>query len=133
MSILGSWRLGSLIWYCFWVPFNTVRLVTAVGLAYLGHPCLEHRAGMAYMDYRAGEGAMASAAKWFERAARGGHARSQFEIGLHYSYGFGVAQDFAKAEHWLRLAHQNGILEAGRSLDGMKYLKDLKHWRGHEA
>ena len=72
------------------------------------------------MDYRVG--AMASAAKWFERAASQGYARSQYEIGLHYAYGFGVAQDLAKAEDWLLLAIRNGQVEARRSLEGLKHL-----------
>jgi len=102
------------------VPLNTVRIWAAVALGHLGAPSLQYRSGKAYMDYRVG--AMAPAAKWSERAANRGHARSQFEIGLHYAYGSGVAQDLAKAEEWVRLAVQNGQVEAQLSLEGLKYL-----------
>lgn len=120
MTILGSLWMRYLVWYTFWVPLNAVRLWTAVALAHLGDPSLQYRAGKAYMDYRVG--AMSPAAKWFERAASQGHARSQFEIGLHYAYGFGVAQDLAKAEEWLLLTIRNGQEETRRSLEGLKHL-----------
>jgi TPR repeat protein len=120
MSILGSWWIRPLVWYTFWVPLNAIRLWAAVALAHLGDPSLQYRAGKAYMDYRVG--AMAPAAKWFERAASQGHARSQFEIGLHYAYGFGVAQDLKRAEEWPRLAVRNGQVEARLSLEGLKHL-----------
>ena len=66
------------------------------------------------------------AAKWFERAASQGHARSQFEIGLHYAYGCGVEQDLAKAEEWILMAVRNGQVEAELSLKGVQDMKQRR-------
>ena len=124
MTILGSVCMRYLVWYTFWVPLNAVRLWTAVALALLGDPSHQYRAGKAYMDYRVG--AFSPAAKWFERAASQGHARSQFEIGLHYAYGCGVEQDLAKAEEWLLMAVRNGQVEAELSLKGVQDMKQRR-------
>lgn len=42
----------------------------------------------------------AKAAVWLRRAARAGHARSQYLLGLGYSRGWGVKPDDAEAERW---------------------------------
>jgi TPR repeat protein len=44
------------------------------------------------------------AARWFQRAAYGGLAVSQEALGLMYTRGLGVPQDFVLAHMWLNLA-----------------------------
>ncbi|KAF9545336.1 hypothetical protein EC957_011090 [Mortierella hygrophila] len=38
--------------------------------------------------------------EWFLKAAKQGHAASQYRIGLLYKYGEGVPQDYIKALEW---------------------------------
>ena len=47
-----------------------------------------------------------SAAKWFQRAAEGGHARARYELAVMYEEGSGVAPDHVAAANWYRKAAQ---------------------------
>jgi len=47
---------------------------------------------------------MAQAAAWYRKAAEQGDAGAQGTLGLLYSFGQGVAQDYAEAYYWLDLA-----------------------------
>ena len=42
------------------------------------------------------------------RAAEQGHAQGQYNLGICYSRGEGVTQDYEQAEYWKNLAIQNG-------------------------
>ncbi|HKD47021.1 MAG TPA: hypothetical protein VKB67_05005 [Rhizomicrobium sp.] len=48
----------------------------------------------------------------FEQEARTGHAEALYNLGLAYSTGHGVAQDYVVAHKWFNLAAMRGIDEA---------------------
>ena len=48
-----------------------------------------------------------------------GHAGAQFNLGLMYSYGVGVPQDYAEAVTWYRLAAEQGDAGAQHALGSM--------------
>ena len=49
-------------------------------------------------------GEIAAAVHWYRLAAAGGHTTSQARLGLIYSRGEGVPEDYARAVKWLRMA-----------------------------
>jgi TPR repeat protein len=49
-----------------------------------------------------------AAARWFGLGAQQGDAMSQFNLGLMYSNGDGVAKDYVEAVNWYRRAAQQG-------------------------
>jgi hypothetical protein len=42
--------------------------------------------------------------KWYRKAAEQGLAAAQYNLGLMYSYGKGVPQDYAETHMWFNLA-----------------------------
>lgn len=46
--------------------------------------------------------------RWYRRAAEQGLADAQYEVGLRYEIGDGVAADYAEAEYWYGLATARG-------------------------
>ena len=48
-----------------------------------------------------------------------GHPVAQFNLGIHFDQGLGVAQDFAQAAKWYRLAAQQGHAGAQFNLGGL--------------
>jgi uncharacterized protein len=48
----------------------------------------------------------------YEREARSGRAEALYNLGLAYSTGQGVAQDYVAAHKWFNLAAMRGIDEA---------------------
>jgi TPR repeat protein len=46
---------------------------------------------------------------WYLCAARQGHARAQFNLGVMYASGQGVGRDLVEAYAWLRRAAEAGI------------------------
>lgn len=52
-------------------------------------------------------------------AARGGHARSQYLLGIQYFNGEHMSQDLVQAYAWTSLAADVGLTEAAESLDAM--------------
>ena len=61
------------------------------------------------------------AAKWFRKAADQGCASSQYELGLMYYEGEGVARNLAEAAKWYRKAANQGDAEAQYNLGYMYY------------
>jgi hypothetical protein len=55
---------------------------------------------------------LAAAAAWYRQAAEQGHSISQYNLGLMYDNGEGVAEDNAEAVRWFRLAADQGHGEA---------------------
>ena len=49
---------------------------------------------------------------WFEKLAELDDATAQYNLGLHYAKGHGVARDFAKAAYWMQRAADNGDEDA---------------------
>ena len=45
----------------------------------------------------------AEAVRWFQLAAEQGHAPEQYQLGLAYTTGRGVAQDYVQAHMWFNL------------------------------
>ena len=56
----------------------------------------------------------------FWLAAAGGVVESQYNLGLLYQSGSGVAQDASQARYWFRLAAARGDAEARRALADLK-------------
>ncbi len=48
------------------------------------------------------------ALKWYELAAEKGHASAQYNLGVMYENGTGVAEDFSLAYVWYSLAQAQG-------------------------
>jgi TPR repeat protein len=46
----------------------------------------------------------AEAARWYRKAADQGHAEAQFNLGVMYLDGQGVAQDYVQSHMWMNLA-----------------------------
>ncbi len=59
----------------------------------------------------------ATAAHWFEEAAKHGLADSQFNLAVLYENGLGVTRDMKQAFMWLSLAARDGDNEAVRRRD----------------
>lgn len=58
-------------------------------------------------------------------AARGGHARSQYLLGIQYFNGEQMAQDLVRAYAWVTLASEAGLTEAADAAASMEpYLED---------
>ena len=69
-----------------------------------------------------GIGIVDNAAYWYLLAAKQGHARAQYNLGLMYRDGYGVPQDHKTAVKWLRLAAEQGNASAQTNLGAMYYL-----------
>ena len=54
----------------------------------------------------------AEAARWFRKAADQGLAEAQFNLGIMYDGGQGVAQDYAEAVRWFRKAADQSLAAA---------------------
>ena len=52
---------------------------------------------------------LATAMKWFTKAAKQGDAAAQYNLGLYYYYGKGVAKDLKTAAEWFKKAKNNGF------------------------
>jgi len=56
------------------------------------------------------------ALKWFMRSARQSNSQAQYQVGLMYAAGRGVAQNDAEAVRWFRRAATQGYLPAQQAL-----------------
>ena len=56
------------------------------------------------------------AVRWYRKAAEQGNASAQFNLGLMYAEGKGVAQDDREAVRWFRKAAEQGHAEAQNNL-----------------
>jgi localization factor PodJL len=63
-----------------------------------------------------GDDRFVRAARWFRRAAEGGHAPSQYRLATLYELGQGTQRDFAEAEKWYLLAANQGHIKAMHNL-----------------
>ena len=57
---------------------------------------------------------------WFRRAANQGFAKAQFNLGLMYYNGDGVAQDYKEAAAWFRKAADQGHADARAALQKLQ-------------
>jgi TPR repeat protein len=57
------------------------------------------------------------AAAWYRKAADQGHASAQYNLGVCYRDGAGVAMNAFEAAKWYRKAAEQGHAEAAKSLD----------------
>ena len=95
-----------------------LSIVVGLVLALAAPTWADHQAGLdAYKrgDYKA-------ALKEFRLAAEQGDAQAQFELGVMYDEGQGVAQDYEEAARWFRLAAEQGHALAQNNL-GVVYGK----------
>ena len=61
----------------------------------------------------------AEAVRWYHAAAEQGNVRGQRLLGVMYTLGLGVPQDFVAAHVWLSLAASQGDDEAGDIRDAL--------------
>ena len=61
----------------------------------------------------------AEAVKWYRKAAEQGYAKAQYNLGVVYAQGQGVAKDDAEAVKWYRKAAEQGNAEAQYNLGVM--------------
>ena len=54
------------------------------------------------------------AVKWYRLAAEQGYARAQYNLGISYYNGEGVAEDNVQAYKWLHIASKRGIKGAAK-------------------
>jgi len=64
---------------------------------------------------------LAAAARWYEKAGRGGNDSAQYNLGILYQFGRGVSKDPGAAAHWLRLAAEQGHGRAQNNLSTFYY------------
>jgi hypothetical protein len=83
-----------------------------------GH--LYAQANLSFRCYSAGD--LAGAFEWCQRAADGELAWAQYNLGLMYQQGEGVARSEAEAAHWYRLAASQGFADAQQRLADLYYL-----------
>jgi TPR repeat protein len=60
--------------------------------------------------------------KWYRKAAEQGQPRAQFNLGISFANGLGVAQDYDEAFKWYRKAAEQGYPEAQFNL-GISYAR----------
>ncbi|MEJ1974593.1 MAG: hypothetical protein WDM96_19770 [Lacunisphaera sp.] len=66
--------------------------------------------------------------------ANAGNPEAQFLLGLRYGFGDGVREDPARAESWLRVAAESGLVEAQSALgelyllSGPEYAHEAEKW-----
>ncbi|MBR0043314.1 MAG: trypsin-like peptidase domain-containing protein, partial [Synergistaceae bacterium] len=75
-----------------------------------------YRAGLDYYNKKD----YAKAFKEFSKAAQGGHAGAQHNLGFMYDNGQGVRQDYQQALYWYRKAAEQGLARAQNNL-GLMY------------
>lgn len=83
-----------------------------------GH--LYAQANLSFRCYSASD--FAGAFAWCQRAADGELAWAQYNLGLMYQKGEGVARSEAEAAHWYRLAASQGFADAQQRLGDLYYL-----------
>lgn len=83
-----------------------------------GH--LYAQANVSFRCYSAGD--FVGAFEWCRRAADGELAWAQYNLGLLYQKGEGVARSEAEAAHWYRLAASQGFADAQQRLADLYYL-----------
>ncbi len=74
---------------------------------------------------------------WFERAALGGHLRSQYLLAFLYEAGLGVPADLPRARYWYRRAAEGGDgpaqLWLARELLAQGRMQRAAYWLGQAA
>ena len=70
--------------------------------------------------------AMSPEVKWYRKGADQGDAQAQFNLGVCYSYGLGVAKDHVEAAKWYRKAAEQGDAEAAKSLASLNRMTPSK-------
>ena len=58
--------------------------------------------------------------EWYGKAAEQGNAKAQYNLGLRYENGQGVAQDYGKAVEWYTKAAEQGLELAIEKLEKME-------------
>jgi uncharacterized protein len=59
------------------------------------------------------------AARWYQSAAEQGQAEAEYNLGVLYAEGQGVAQDYSAAARWYRLAAEQGERDAQLNLGAL--------------
>jgi len=77
------------------------------------------QANVSFRCYSAGD--FTAAFEWCRRAANGNLAWAQYNLGLMYQQGEGVARSLPEAAHWYRLAASQGFADAQQRLADLYY------------
>ena len=75
------------------------------------------------MKYARGEGIdqdLATAVRWYLKAAEQGHAEAQYHLGYSYEHGEGVPADLEQAKTWYRKAAAQGEENAQERLRALE-------------
>ncbi len=90
-------------------------------LAEKGHVPEQIELAAAYMTGRGVTQDLATAARWFQKAAEAGDPDAENQIGYFCQHGIGVPVDSVRAFHWYQLAAASGSLQA-KVIMGVSYL-----------
>lgn len=74
---------------------------------------------MLHLSDQLGQKSPAEAAKWFGRAAEQGIASAQFNLGILYKRGEGVAQNDKQAFFWFQSAAEQNFPQAAQPRHGI--------------
>ncbi len=82
---------------------------------------LGHHKSMLYLARNYGlNGNVKKSFIWYEKAAKAGNAEGQYQLGVHYARGQGVAKNIQQAKHWLNKAKGNGYKLALKTLQSIE-------------
>ena len=114
-------RINALL-ICLFLNLAPIVAYSAVGNpltfeldAMTGNPEAQYAAGMAYLE-RNSFGDAKHAIDWFAKAAKQGHADSQYELGYMFENGVAVRRDENEAAQWYKRAAEQGHMQAVVSL-----------------
>jgi localization factor PodJL len=115
--------------------------------AILGDTTAQHSIAEAYLreirneNPEASDERLSKAARWFRRAAEGGHISAQYRLATLYELGHGVPQSYAEAMKWYERAaigghtkamHNLGVLAVSAATQKPDYQK-AAYWFGKAA
>lgn len=103
-------------------PDESTRPAQPHGQGIATTPAEERLQGDAWFYGRGRARDEAQAAQWYEKAAQGGDAQAENQIGYCYQLGIGVPVDLARALHWYQLAAASGLPAAKVNL-GVAFLR----------
>ncbi len=85
-----------------------------------GHPAAMADYGLLIFQGIAGDGTPATAAKWFEKAARADDDQGKFFYAYSLAKGDGVSQDFEAAYRWVIQTDKSGIPDYDKDIDTLR-------------
>ena len=101
------------------LPWNTLRVLLACAMLLMtvANTASAQKHSEAYAAWERGD--HATAARLLQPLALQGNAYAQTALGVMYTYGQGVPQDFTEALRWYRRAAEQGLADAQNNLGVM--------------